>query len=303
MTNEVIHDAASVGAAAPAAPPSPDGEPWTTVIRPTASWLDIRLGELWLYRDLIWFLVRRNFVAQYKQTVLGPLWYLIQPLLSTIIFTIIFGELAGIPTDGVPPFLFYMAGNVLWKYFADSLSKTSNTFVSNAQLFGKVYFPRLAVPISVLATNLIGFAISFAFFLGFLGYFMLRGAPVGPNAWAALLPIQLLIMAGLGMGMGLAASAVTARYRDVTQLVSFGVALLMYATPIVWPLSEVPERYLLVALANPITPLVETFRYSFLGAGTVSFVHLSYSSAMAVLFLALGVTIFQRVERTFQDTV
>ncbi len=280
-----------------------EDEQWTMVIRPHGPWFDLRLAEVWQYRDLVLLLVRRDFVAQYKQTILGPLWHLGQPVLTTIVFTIVFGRIANLPTDTLPPFLFYMAGNVIWAYFAGVLGGTSNTFVANAGIFGKVYFPRLVMPISLLISHMISFGIQFVLFLGLALYFWLAGAPLQPNLWIMLMPLLLLLMGGLGLGCGIIVSALTTRYRDLTVLVTFGVQLLMYATPVVYPLSAVPEQYRLLVAANPIAPLVETFRYAFLGAGTVSPGHLAYSAAVTLLLLIIGTAMFNHVERTFIDTV
>ena len=276
---------------------------WDLVIRPKRHWFDLRPRELWHARDLVMLFVWRDFVSVYKQTILGPLWYLIQPLLTTITFTVIFGRVAKLSTDGLPQFLFYMSGTVLWTYFADCLNKTSNTFIQNAQLFGKVYFPRLAVPISILISNLITFAIQFGFFLAFLAFFALRGAAVHPNAWLLLTPVLLLMMAGLGLGFGIIISSLTTKYRDLRFLVTFGVQLLMYATPVIYPVSSIPERYRIFILANPVAPIVEAFRYAFLGAGSVKALHLAYSFGFMVTVLAIGILIFNRVEQTFMDTV
>jgi lipopolysaccharide transport system permease protein len=276
---------------------------WTLIIRPQRHWLDLRLGELWRFRDLIGLFVWRDFVSQYKQTILGPLWYLIQPVLTALMFTVVFGRFAGLSTDGLPQFLFYMAGTVVWGYFSACLNKTSNTFTANAGIFGKVFFPRLTVPISILISNLIMLAIQFAMFLGFLAYFKLAGSALRPNGWVLLTPVLLLLMAGLGLGFGIIVSSLTTRYRDLQFLVTFGVQLWMYATPVIYPLSQVPERFRWVMLANPMTPIVESFRYAFLGAGTVDLVHLFYAFVFMVLVLLIGVLIFNRVERTFMDTV
>lgn len=286
--------------------PSPgveDEAPWTMTIRAHGPWFDLRLGELWQYRDLVLLLVRRDFVAQYKQTILGPLWHLVQPLLTTVVFTVVFGSIASLPTDGLPPFLFYMAGNVVWAYFAAVIGGTSSTFIANAGIFGKVYFPRLAVPVSLLISRLVGFGIQFTLFLALALSFWLTGAPLRPNAWALLTPLLLLIMGGLGLGLGIIISALTTRYRDLAVLVTFGVQLLMYATPVVYPLSAVPEQYRLLVAANPIAPLVETFRYAYLGAGSASIAHLGYSAGVTLAVLVAGAALFNRVERTFMDTV
>lgn len=280
-----------------------DEREWTTVIRPTSSWFDLRLGELWRYRDLVTLFVRRDIVAQYKQTILGPLWHVVQPLLMTVTFTIVFGRIARVSTDELPPFLFYLAGNVVWGYFANGFTKTSNTFVSNASVFGKVYFPRLSVPISILISNLVSFVVQFAIFVAFLAFFLARGAPVDPNRWMLLTPVLLALMAGLGLGFGIVVSALTTRYRDLVNLVQFGVQLLMYATPVVYPLSTVPDTYRPFILANPMTSIVETFRYAFLGAGTVQPGYLVYSGVVMVVLLGVGTLLFNRIERTFMDTV
>ena len=277
---------------------------WTMTIEPQRGLLDLRLGELWHYRDLMLLFVRRDFVSVYKQTILGPLWYLIQPLLTTITFTFIFGRIASLPTDGLPQFLFYMSGTVVWSYFAGCLTKTSETFVQNANLFGKVYFPRLAVPVSILISNLITFLIQFAMFLVFVLYFVWRGTSIQFNwLWIALSPVLILMMAGLGLGFGIIISSLTTKYRDLRFLVTFGVSLLMYATPVIYPVSSIPERFQWLILANPMTPIVEAFRYAFLGAGTVDIKHLLYSFAFMLIVVFLGSVIFNRVEQTFMDTV
>ena len=279
-------------------------ENWDMVIQPQRRLLDLRLVELWHYRDLIMLFVRRDFVSVYKQTILGPLWYLLQPLLTTITFTIIFGSIASLPTDGLPQFLFYMSGTVLWSYFSSCLTKTSETFVQNTHLFGKVYFPRLAVPVSVLISNLVTFAIQFAMFLGFVLFFVLRGSSVHPNwDWVFLSPILILMMAGLALGFGIIISSLTTKYRDLRFLVQFGVQLLMYATPVIYPVSSIPARFRWVIIANPMTPIVEAFRYAFLGVGTVNNGQLLYSLIFMLVSVFLGVIIFNRVEQTFMDTV
>jgi lipopolysaccharide transport system permease protein len=276
---------------------------WTMIIRPQRHWLDLRLDELWQARELVLLFVWRDFVSVYKQTILGPLWYLIQPLLTTITFTVIFGRIAKLPTDGLPPMLFYMAGTVIWSYFAACLTKTSNTFIANAGIFGKVYFPRLTVPLSILISNLVAFAIQLGLFLAFLAYFWLAGAAIRPT-WSVLLtPILVLMMAGLGLGFGIIVSSLTTRYRDLQYLVTFGVQLLMYATPVVYPLSTVSGTLRWLILANPLTPIVEGFRYAFLGAGTVDGWHLLYSGAFMQVVLLIGILMFNQVERTFMDTV
>ena len=277
---------------------------WSMIIEPQRSLLDLRLGELWRYRDLVMLFVRRDFVSVYKQTILGPLWYLIQPLLTTITFTVIFGNVAKLPTDGLPQFLFYMSGTIVWSYFADCLNKTSVTFVNNANLFGKVYFPRLAVPISILISSLISFLIQFALFLAFVVYFLFAGSQIHFNwLWVAFSPLLILMMAGLGLGFGIIVSSLTTKYRDLRFLVTFGVQLLMYATPIIYPVSSIPERYKWILLANPMTSIIEAFRFGFLGAGDANVSHLLYSFSFMVVVVILGIVIFNRVEQTFMDTV
>jgi lipopolysaccharide transport system permease protein len=280
-----------------------DKEDWALVIRPQRSWFDLRLAELWRYRDLIALFVRRDFVSVYKQTILGPLWYIIQPILTTVIFTVIFGRIARLSTDGLPQFLFYMSGTVVWSYFAESLTKTSNTFITNAQLFGKVYFPRLAVPISILISNLIAFSIQFLLFLGFVAYYWLNGANIQPNLWVLFTPVLLIMMAGLGLGFGIIVSSLTTRYRDLRFLVTFGVQLWMYVTPVIYPVSAIPDRFRPLIQANPLTPIVETFRYAYLGGGTLNPANLMYSAAFMLVVLILGVLLFNRIEATFMDTV
>ncbi len=281
----------------------PTEEKWDLIIRPQRNPFSLRLGELWRYRDLVMLFVRRDFVSVYKQTILGPLWYLIQPLLTTITMTFIFGYIARLPTDGLPQFLFYMSGTVVWTYFADCFTKTSNTFISNAALFGKVYFPRMAVPVSILISNMITFAIQFGFFLVFMAFFILRGSQVRPNMWILFTPVLLIMMAGLGLGFGVIISSLTTKYRDLRFLVQFGVQLIMYITPVIYPASSIPARYQLFIQANPMTSIVETFRYAFLGAGAVHVNQLLYSFGFMLAAVLVGSVIFNRVETTFMDTV
>jgi lipopolysaccharide transport system permease protein len=278
-------------------------EEWDMIIRPQRAWWDLHLGDLWRYRDLIWLLVWRDFVAYYKQTILGPLWYIIQPVLTTVIFTIIFGNIAKLSTDGLPPFLFYMAGNTVWSYFSACLVSTSNTFTANAGIFGKVYFPRLSMPLSVVISNLISFAIRFVIFLLFLAYFMQAGAEIHPNWWILSLPLLALIMALMGLGFGIIISSLTTKYRDLQQLVGFGVQLLMYATPVIYPLSTIEGGWYWLILANPMTPIVEVFRLAFLGTSAIDPVSLLYSAIFSVVAFWGGVLIFNHVETTFMDTV
>jgi homopolymeric O-antigen transport system permease protein len=278
-------------------------EDWTLVIRPKTGWFDLHLADLWRYRDLVMLFVRRDFVSTYKQTILGPLWFIIQPLLTTLTFTLIFGNIAQLSTDGLPKILFYMSGVTAWSYFADCLGKTSETFNSNAGLFGKVYFPRLAVPVSIVISNLIKFGIQLGLFLGFYFYFLAQGTAIRPTKGLLLLPALVLLMAALGLGSGIIVSSLTTRYRDLRFLVQFGTQLLMYGTPVIFPLSKLPEQYRWIMLANPMTPVIETFRYAFLGTGTFSWNLLGFSAAATLLILAVGVLLFNHVEKTFMDTV
>lgn len=276
---------------------------WTMEIRSRTGWFDIDLADLWRYRDLIILFVRRNFVATYKQTILGPLWFLIQPLFTTIVFTVIFGNIAKIPTDGLPQILFYMSGIVTWTYFASCMTQTSNTFISNAGIFGKVYFPRLVVPISVVITNLLTFLIQFGLFLAFLIYYFVLGSPVHLTVWVLLLPLLLVQMAALGLGVGILISSLTTKYRDLAFAVGFGTQLWMYATPVVYPLSQIPVTWQWLFALNPMTAVVETFRYAFLGSGAIKPWMLGISAGMTVFILFLGIVMFSHIEKTFMDTV
>jgi lipopolysaccharide transport system permease protein len=281
----------------------PSDENWTMVLRPKRSLFEVNLHELWLYRDLIALFVRRDFVAKFKQTILGPIWFIIQPLLTTLMFVVVFGNIAGIPTDGIPKVLFYMTGIVGWNYFSTCLNETSQTFIKNASVFGKVYFPRLAMPISIVISNLVSFVIQFIFLIGFLVYFILTGSDVMPGWGVMLIPFLVLLIAGLGLGFGIIISSLTTKYRDLVHLVTFGVTLWMYATPVIYPLSRIPEKYKMFVLANPMTPIVETFKTVLLGVGEVNYLHLLYSFAFTVVLLAIGILIFNKVEKTFMDTV
>ena len=279
-------------------------ESWDLILKPSARWFDLHLGDLWRYRDLIGLFVRRDFVALYKQTVLGPVWFILQPLLTTIVFTITFGVIARLPTQGLPMMLFYMSGNTLWLYFASCLSHTSGTFITNASIFGKVYFPRLAVPVAVVISQALKLGLQLLFFACFWGFYRMTGSAI-ELTWAAwLLPLEIAIMAGLGLGCGMIISACTSKYRDLQFLVQFGVQLLMFGTTVIVPLSaiqgEIPR---LLVLANPMTSVIETFRFGFLGSGTFSPLHLGYSAVFAAVVCLLGAVLFTRVERTFMDTV
>ena len=277
---------------------------WT--IEAKTSLFDLKFGEVWAYRDLLWLLVRRDFVSFYKQTILGPLWFFIQPLFTTIIFTFVFGNLAGISTDGLPKPLFYMAGITAWNYFADCLTKTSTVFRDNAAIFGKVYFPRLIMPLSIVVSNLVRFGVQMILFLIMMGYYYFTGA-IFNISWAiSLFPIVVTLMALLGLGTGMIISAMTTKYRDLAFLVTFGVQLLMYATTVIYPLSTAIEKYPAYSWIieyNPMTPIIETFRYGFLGEGSFSWSSLSYATGVTVALLIFGIVIFNKVERNFVDTV
>src|SRR6266536_1751642 len=284
--------------------PGSVAEEWDLIIQPRTGWLDLHPGDLWRYRDLTMIFVWRDFVAQYKQTILGPLWHIIQPLLTSLIFTIIFGKMAKLPTDSLPPLLFYMAGVTCWSYFADCVTRTSATFVGNAALFGKVYFPRLSVPLSHVISSMMKFAIQFALFLAFLIFYWMQGAPVQPTAAIALTPLLLVLMAGLGLGAGIIVSSLTTRYRDLLSLVGFGVQLMMYATPVVYPLSMIGGgNFRWLILANQMTPIVETSRYAYLGSGAFDGIYHCYTAGFSLAVLFIGVVLFNHVERTFMDTV
>jgi lipopolysaccharide transport system permease protein len=276
---------------------------WDMFIRPKTGWFDLHLADLWRYRDLMMLFVRRDFVAQYKQTILGPLWLIIQPLLTTLTFTLIFGNIAQLSTDGLPKILFYLSGITAWNYFSTCLTSTSDTFVTNSAIFGKVYFPRLVAPVSVVISNLIRFGIQMAMFLAFYIYFLARGTAIHATPALWLLPLLILLMAALGLGTGIIVSSMTTRYRDLRYLVQFGVSLLMYSTPVIYPLSRIPQHYRWIILANPMTSIIETFRYGFLGTGTLSWLNLGYTAGVAAVLLAAGILLFNHVEKTFMDTV
>lgn len=278
-------------------------ERWDLVIQPHKSLLDIPWTDLWRYRDLWRMFVKRDVITVYKQTILGPIWYVLQPILTTLVFMLVFGRIAGLSTDGVPQVLFYLSGVTIWNYFSESFTNTSKTFIENAQIFGKVYFPRLILPLAKVSSGLIKFLIQFVLFLGFWLYFLIATESIQPNVNALLTPVYVLLMAGLGLGFGIIFTSLTTKYKDLTFLLQFGVQLLMYATPVIYPVSSVPEKYRPFILANPITSIIEGFKYGFLGVGEFSWMHLMYSACFAVVILWLGVVIFNRTERSFIDTV
>jgi lipopolysaccharide transport system permease protein len=258
---------------------------------------------LWRYRDLISLFVWRDFVSVYKQTILGPAWHIIRPLITTLIFTVVFSRMAGLSTDGAPPFLFYMVGNVAWAYFSNCLDNTSKTFVGNAALLGKVYFHRLVIPVSLVISNLIAFAIQLGILLVVMAVYAFSGVSLHANGWVLLTPLLLIILAGYALGGGIIVCALTTRYRDLSYLVTFGVQLLMYVTPVIYPVSAVPLRYRWTVNLNPLSPVFEGFRVGFLGVGTVTLEQLALSFGVMLLVLAVGTMLFTRVERTFMDTV
>jgi lipopolysaccharide transport system permease protein len=280
-----------------------NSENWTTVIKPKNKLLQVDFSEIWQYRDLLTMFFKRDIVTQYKQTILGPSWYFIQPALTTIMYMIIFGGIAKIPTDGLPQPMFYLAGIVCWQYFSDCLTKTSATFTANQNIFGKVYFPRLIVPLAIVLSNLIRMGIQFLLFVVVYVYFLIIKVEVAPNAYAMLIPILILMLAGLALGFGILISSMTTKYRDLTILFTFIVQLWMYATPVIYPLSTMsPKRQWIMAL-NPVTSIVETFKYGTMGVGTFSWGYLIYSFVFMLVLLGVGIVVFNKVQRSFMDTV
>ena len=275
---------------------------WTTIIRPYNKLLDLKLNELWQYRDLIIMFVKRDFKTMYKQTILGPLWIIINPILTTLMQVLVFGNIANISTDGMPQFLFYMSGNTMWLYFSGCLTKTSNTFVANSGVFGKVYFPRLVTPISIVISGLISFLVQFVILLFVVGYYTINKV-IHPNVLVFLTPLLVLELALLGMGCGIIISALTTKYRDLAVLVTFGVQLWMYGSAIIFPVSSIPQRWGEILMLNPVVPIVEAFRYAFTGNGTFLILYLGISIVVTLIILLGGVIIFNRVEKTFMDTV
>jgi lipopolysaccharide transport system permease protein len=276
---------------------------FTTVIKPKNKLLELNLIEIFHYRDLIFMFVKRNFKSQYKQTILGPLWFIINPLITSVLFTVVFGGIANISTDGVPQFLFYMAGNTAWQYFATCLTSTSSTFTANAGIFGKVYFPRLTMPISTVIYSVLSFIIQFVMMLGFMIYFVAIGESVNPNIYALLLPVFVIHMAAMGLGFGIIISSLTTKYRDLAILVGFGVQLWMYITPVVYPLSTLSDKAKSLVMLNPMAPVVNNFRYAFLGCGQMEWGYWALSGVITLIVLLVGIIIFNKVEKTFMDTV
>ena len=280
-------------------------EKWTTEIKPHAGLFDVNFKEIWQYRDLWSLFVKRNIITVYKQTILGPLWFFIQPILSTLMYMVVFGGIAKISTDGLPQPLFYLAGISLWQYFSTCLTSTSSTFTTNAGIFGKVYFPRLIMPLATVTSNLLKFFIQLSLFVAvYLYYIIFTDVQIGLNVYALLFPVLIIMMAGLALGFGVLFSSMTTKYRDLTVLLGFFVQLWMYATPIIYPLSFISnEKLKLIMTLNPITSIVETFKYGILGSGTFSWWSLGYSFGFMCVLLAIGIVVFNRVQRKFMDTV
>lgn len=276
---------------------------WTTIIKPRNRLFEVDFREIWQYRDLYTLFVKRDIITQYKQTILGPAWFLIQPALTTLMYMVVFGGIAKIPTDGLPQPMFYLSGIVCWQYFATCLTTTSSTFVTNAGIFGKVYFPRIIVPLSRVTSNLVLLVIQLALFALVYLYYIALGVSVTPNGYILLLPILIFTLAGLALGVGSIVSSLTTKYRDLTVLFTFVVQLWMYATPIIYPLSTTPEKYRWIMVLNPVTAIVEAFKYGAMGAGTFSWAHLSYSFGVMVVLLGIGIVVFNKIQRSFMDTV
>ncbi|HEY4155675.1 MAG TPA: ABC transporter permease [Puia sp.] len=279
-------------------------EDWDLVIKPKTAFFDLHLGDIWRYRDLLGLFVKRDFAAQYKQTILGPIWHLIQPILTTAIFLLLFGKIANIPTDGIKPVLFYMSGITMWNYFAACLTNTSNTFVANAAIFGKVYFPRLVIPLSIVLSNIVRFGIQFGLLLAAMIWYQFNGFPMHISILWLWIPVLMILMAGIGLGLGIIISSLTTKYRDFVILMAFVVQLLMYVTPIGYPLSFLANsKYKTIISLNPLTGVVETFRYALFNKGSLHLYPLLYSFIFMIISVFLGLLIFSKVEKTFMDTV
>ncbi len=281
-------------------------EHWDMEITPKNNLFSLKLKDVWHYRDLLLLLIRRDFVSFYKQTILGPVWFFIQPIITILIYTLVFSNLAKISTDDVPAPLFYLAGTIIWNYFADCLTKTSTVFKDNSAMLGKVYFPRLIMPLSIVLSNLIRFAVQLLLFIVLLFYYYFKGAAIHPTVYILLFPLLIILIAALGLGLGMLISAVTTKYRDLAFVVTFGVPLLMYTTTVIYPLSTAITKYPAYSWFikfNPITAVIETFRYGFLGRGSFSWNLMGYSTAVTLIILLLGIIVFNKVEKTFVDTV
>ena len=278
-------------------------ENWTTIIKPHNKLFKLNLKDLWHYRDLVKMFIHRDFVTFYKQTILGPLWFIIQPLFTSLMFSVVFGKMAKISTDEIPSILFYMAGVINWNYFSESLTLTSNTFIGNANIFGKVYFPRLTVPLATVFTGMIKYLIQFSIFVIIYFIYLFRGVSIEPNWLIALTPFLLIQMALLGLGFGIWISSVTTKYRDLKFVLPFLIQLWMYATPVVYPLSLVPDKYKLFVSINPMVSIIELFKKAYLGAGTVDFKYISVSICITLIILFSGIMVFNKMEKNFMDTI
>jgi lipopolysaccharide transport system permease protein len=276
---------------------------YTTVIKPKSKLFEIDFRELWQYRDLLTLFIKRDIIVQYKQTILGPAWFFIQPAITTIMYMVVFGGIAKIPTDGLPQPLFYLAGIVCWQYFANNLNKTSTTFTVNQAIFGKVYFPRLIVPLSTVSSNLVRMGIQFLLFIAVYVYYLAIGVHVAPNWYVLLVPVLILMLAGLSLGFGIIVSSMTTKYRDLTILFTFFVQLWMYATPVIYPLNTLSPKKQMIMSLNPLTSILEAFKYATLGKGTFSWYSLGYSFGFMVVLLTIGIVVFNKVQRSFMDTV
>lgn len=281
---------------------SDQAQDWDLIIKGQTSLFDVKLKEVWHYRDLLFLFVQRDFVTVYKQTILGPLWFFIQPLLTTIIFTIIFGNIAQLSTDGAPKVIFYMAGITLWNYFSNCLTTVAGVFNANASIFGKVYFPRLIMPLTIVISNLMKFGVQFLLFLCFVFYFVNQGQ-IQPNSYILLLPFIIVLMALIAMGIGLLLTALTAKYKDLSQLITFGIQLFMYVTPVIYPSSSIPDNYKWIVTLNPLVSLFDYMRYAFLGIGQFSASSLLYPTIFSLAVLAIGILVFNKSQKTFIDTV
>lgn len=276
---------------------------WTEEIKAESSLFAINFREIWHYRDLLFMLVKRDFITFYKQTILGPLWFIVQPLLTTLIFVILFGNIAKLSTDGIPQLAFYLAGITIWNYFSESLTKTSSVFTANASIFGKVYFPRLIMPLSIVASSLLKFAVQFALFILVVLYYTFVAQSIQPNIWILFTPVLILLMALFALGVGMIFSSLTTKYKDLTFLLAFGIQLFMYITPVVYPSSALPEKFQILARINPLSSIFECFRYAYLGTGTFTIADLLISTLVIVFLFFAGVLVFNKVEKSFMDTV
>lgn len=276
---------------------------WTEEIKSENSLMSINFKEIWHYRDLLLMLLKRDFITFYKQTILGPIWFFVQPILTSLIYLVLFGEIAKLSTDGLPQLAFYLAGITIWNYFSDSLMKTSTVFQNNASIFGKVYFPRLIMPLSIVFSGLLKFAVQFALFLAVVFYYAVIKGTIQPNVWMLATPFLILLMAAFSLGLGMIFSSMTTKYKDLNFLLAFGVQLYMYATPVVYPISAIPEKYKWLVAANPLTSIFECFRYGFLGSGHFEPISLLYTTIFILILLFSGTVIFNKVEKSFMDTV